>query len=610
MATSGSALPSRAPKAAGWRDRSRSRAQSAPALLHPWPASIRAPLTDLAAAPGGGLGALDSGALAVGVDGSVVRYEPGRGWQREFLLSSSGAVNKANLRGVAWPEPARAHAVGDLGAMWMWNASDDLWVPDPGVPIGFEGNLIDVAFDPSNPSRGYAVGKNGVLLSYGKSWDQEALPPGFGEANLTSIAFAGSQAIVAAGGSLLVNDGGGWRVDASAQALLDKVRSGRPFLYVVAGLPDGGAVVAGRDIVIERDGPGAPWRFSDQPLPGSTAVAAAAVRAGARVRAIVSVMPRLAYPPADDVPDPDPTVPPPIPPPFSLPGDGYLLRETATGWQDEQRTAFAASSNDSPLKSDPVLALLLDPSGDGWAVGGWSGDSDSAGRGSSARNGGGRSIRERVRTAAIYRYGADAGARPLSSRPQAPPMQPGPIRLAVAGNAECDSACADLAPQGLGPDRTLRAALRTVGLMRGGAGPRALLYTGNRVRTGLDPVEGERFAELLGAEPNLPIFPALGSDDASNGIGAEAFKSAFSAFPAPLGSGPPPAGISTAGIPGAPPGSGARTHYAFDSEGPGGTVRIVVIDNSLGSLAASDPHQNPLEPQLPWLEAVLGDARR
>ena len=74
-------------------------------------------------------------------------------------------------RGVAWPEFSRAHAVGDLGAMWMWNASDDLWVADPGAPIGFEGNLMDVAFDPADPDRGYAVGRNGVLLGYGKSWD-------------------------------------------------------------------------------------------------------------------------------------------------------------------------------------------------------------------------------------------------------------------------------------------------------------------------------------------------------------------------------------------------------------------------------------------------------
>jgi hypothetical protein len=93
------------------------------------------------------------------------------------------------------------------------------------------------------------------------------------------------------------------------------------------------------------------------------------------------------------------------------------------------------------------------------------------------------------------------------------------------------------------------------------------------------------------------------------GAGAGAFRSAFSSFAAPLGAAPAPAGISAAGIPGAAPGPGARTHYAFDSSGPGGTVRVIVIDNSLGSLAASDPHQNPAEAQLPWLQAVLADAR-
>ncbi len=36
---------------------------------------------------------------------------------------------------------------------------------------------------------------------------------------------------------------------------------------------------------------------------------------------------------------------------------------------------------------------------------------------------------------------------------------------------------------------------------------------------------------------------------------------------------------------------------------------MIVIDNSAGSLAAADPYQNPPEAQLPWLEAVLADAR-
>ncbi len=583
--------------------------KTAPARLRPWPVAARAPLADVTGGPGAAPGALGSGALAVGVNGTVLRYEPGRGWQREFLLSSSGSVNRATLRGVAWPEQSRAHAVGDLGSMWMWNASDDIWVQDPGVPIAFEGNLMDVAFDPGDPSRGYAVGKGGVLLRYGKSWDQEALPPGYEGADLTSIAFAGSQAIVAAGGDLLVNDGGAWRVDSSAKALLDGVRAGSPRLFSLAGLPDGGAVAAGRDIVIERDGPGAPWRFSAQPLPGSTAIAAAAVRAGGTVRAIVSVVPQITYPLADDLPDPDPTVPPPIPPPFGLPGDGYLLRETASGWEDEQRTSFAAAGDDRPLKTDPVLSLLLDSSGNGWAVGGWSGDADAAGRGSSARNGGGRAIRERVRTAAVFRYGAGAALPPAAGR-QPVPMPGGPARFAVAGHAQCEDPCADLRPLSIGPDRTLAAALQTVASTRGGSGPRALLYTGNRVKTGLDTADAARYAELLRSAPDLPVFPALGSNDAANGIGAGEFQAAFAGFPAPFGAAPAPAGISTAGIPGAAPIPGrARTHYAFDSEGPGGTVRVVVIDNSLGSLAASDPHQNPPEAQLPWLEAVLSDAR-
>jgi hypothetical protein len=584
-------------------------AKQAPQRLRSWPVALRAPLADIAAAPGGAPGSTDSAALAVGADGAVLRFEPGRGWQREFLLSSSGSVSKASLRGVAWPEPGRAHAVGDLGAMWMWNASDDLWVADPGVPIGFEGNLMDVAFDPGNPDRGYAVGKGGVLLSYGKSWDQTPLPDGFGSANLTSIAFAGSEAIVAAGGDLLVNDGGGWRVDPSARALLDGVRAGRPQLYAVAGLPDGGAVAAGRDIVIERDGPSAPWRFSDQPLPGATAIAAAAVRDGGSVRAVVSVVPQLIFPPADDLPPVDPTVPPPILPPFPLPGDGYLLRETGSGWVDEQRSAFAGFGDDRPLKSDPVLSLLLDAAGNGWAVGGWSGAADSVGRGSSARGGGGRAVRERVQTAAVFRFGDGAAAPPASGR-AAVSMPAGPVRFAVAGHAECDSSCAELERQAIGPDRNLAAAVRTAAGLGGDNGARALLYTGNRVKTGLGSADAARYAQLLGSAPGVPVFPALGSNDVAGGPGAEAFRTAFAAFPAPLGAGGLPAGISTAGIPGAAADpSQARTHYAFDSGGAEGTVRVIVIDNSLGSLAASDGHQNPAEAQLPWLEAVLADAR-
>ena len=104
--------------------------------------------------------------------------------------------------------------------MWLWRSDTGLWEKDPAAPIGFEAHLMDVAFDPANPDRGYAVGRTGALLRYGKSWMQEELPAGFGSADLTQVAFAGSQALVAAGRDLLVNDGAGWRVDAGVRALL------------------------------------------------------------------------------------------------------------------------------------------------------------------------------------------------------------------------------------------------------------------------------------------------------------------------------------------------------------------------------------------------------
>ncbi|MFM9126303.1 MAG: hypothetical protein ACKOTA_01805, partial [Solirubrobacterales bacterium] len=63
-----------------------------PRRLARWPVAARAPFLAVAGEPGAARGSLDAGALAVGSDGVVARYVPGKGWRREFLLSSSGAV--------------------------------------------------------------------------------------------------------------------------------------------------------------------------------------------------------------------------------------------------------------------------------------------------------------------------------------------------------------------------------------------------------------------------------------------------------------------------------------------------------------------------------------
>jgi hypothetical protein len=463
---------------------------------------------------------------------------------------------------------------------------------------------MGVAFDPGDPNRGYAVGRDGVMLAYGKSWTEESLPAGFEHADLTQIAFAGSQAIVAAGSDLLVNDGSGWHVDQSAHDLLRSV-PGDQQLFAVAGLPDGGAVAAGRDIVIERDGPGSPWRFSDQPLPGSTVVAAAAVRAGPRVQAVVSVVPQLRYPPPTDLPAPDPNVPPPLLPAFRLPGDGYVLTETAAGWRDDQHTSFAGSGPDRPIKSDPILSFLLDSSGRGWAVGGWSGEADPAGRGSAGTGGDGKAARERVETAGVYRYGDSAA--PPGVGASGVDMPQSVARFAIAGHASCAAACADLSLQTIRPDRSLTYATSALAALHAQpGGPRALLYTGGRLASGIDPQlaprEFQRYADLLASGSNLPVYAAASQTDAQAGIAS--FESAFTNFNAPFGNGPEPPGVNTSGVPNpGQPASGSRTYYAFDSSGSGGAVRVIVIDNSAGSLEASAPGQTG------WLSAALADAK-
>jgi hypothetical protein len=597
----------------GWFGSSHVTRRPASKSLASWPLPVRRPLTAVAGEPGREPGDLSARAIAVGVDGSVLRYEPGQGWDGEALLGSGGVARPA-LRGVAWPEPDFAYAVGDDGAMWRWWRLTGQWEPDPAAPFDFVQHLTAIAFQPGRSERGYVTGRAGVLMRYGKTWEQEELPPEVrasgplgGPADFTSVAFAGSQALVASPRALLVNDGGGWQVDAGAQALLDQLPTAR--LLVVAGLPDGGAVAAGRDVVLERDGATAPWRLADQPLPGVAAVAVAAFREGDRVRALVAGTTRQ-YPTQSEyelLPS-DPGAPPPRMPPYSPPSDGYLLRETAAGWRDEQRDAYVSPTFDGAVKSDPVLALLTGGAGSGWAVGGFTGASDSRARGTDTPT-----VARTFQTAAAIRYdpGGSQAAPPV--RAGSTPLPAGRVRLAVGGNAACLSACAALASLSLMPDRTLTRALSHVaGLAGQPGGPRAFLYTGGRtpgVAGGQQLVEEQRFAQLLASAPGLPVFPVVSADDVGGGT-ADGFQTAFAGFAGPFGGAPSPAAVQPVAIGAAPAPGRARTHYAFDSTGPEGTVRVVAIDNSRGSLAASDPHQNPSEPQEPWLRAVLGDARR
>jgi hypothetical protein len=593
-----------------------------------WAVPFRRPLTAVAAAPTEAVAGLESEAIAVGVDGEVAHYRPGVGWQGETLVTGAGATATPLLRAVSWPTPDYAYAVGDGGEMWMWRAATGLWESDPGKPPNLiRGNFTAIAFDPNEPERGYAVGQQGLLLAYGKQWSQEALPLGVSpEADFTSLAFADGEAFLAyrypqaegqgAGiltGGLLVNSGEGWRIEEAATTALQGDIPSK-----VATLSDGGAVIVGvKGTVIEREGPGAPWQRLALGVLGSGSgqsagvAAVAAFREGGAIRALVAgegigssgpigalrlacagltTSPEceqlLGQPPAGQAPL--------LTRPFLLSNGGYLLRQTSDGWRDEQHGVNPLPASrlngayDLPREPDPVAALLVSPDGSqAWAVGGQTG----VGAGATAE------AEEAEQTAAVYRYPADA-VSPNASQVAIAPPGPGEAALAIGGEAECMTTCADDTDAGIGPDVWLPHAISEAA---GVAGMRAFLYTGPGAAPGLGSTIGatafgreeEAFASRLGSSAGLPVYAAAGESDLDATGTLSTFSSKLSGLAAPQGAATG-TGISTVSPP-----SPEHAYFSFASTGASGTVRVVVLDYSHPSLGVE---------QRCWLAAQLSEA--
>jgi len=586
--------------------------------LSSWPVPFRQPLLALVGAPGSTPGDGSAQALAVGLGGEIARYTPGKGWIPEFLYNSAGVVQTPTLRGVAWPTPERAFAVGDDGAMWIWTSETGLWEPDPAKPLNFHANLTAIAFSSTDPDLGYAVGKQGVLLAYDKTWTQQVLPTAVAQANFTSIAFAGGEAIASyrmlnpdgsgqEEGGILVNYGAGWTLDPSAQALLATLPANETVMSRVAGLPDGGAVAAGPGVVLERDSASTTWRFSSTPLGDATIgniAALAAIRDGASVRALVSIdidpgtdpngPASILWQDADNPPPVAPGQPPLLLGPDPLPSQTFLLRETASGWSDQELddypNEFGGGVNNSDLAGwpDPVLALLVDPSGaQGWAVGGQTGGIDLQQFGAPGAAGA-------AETAGVMRYGP--GPSPPASTSAPISIPPAQATFALGGGSGCAMPCSSDANQRLGPDVWLSSAIGRANQI---SGLRAFLYAGQRVSAAgstLSPDAFDRelsdYAGLLSSGGTLPVYAAATPTDVNAAAGGAAGFTSILGSHAPGGAAPP-------GTPTPPPGTAA---YAFDSAGTGGTVRVIVLDFSSGSLEADGGAE------LSWLAAQLDSA--
>jgi hypothetical protein len=589
-----------------------------PSRLQPWPVSFRHPLVAIAPEPGAPVGAIGSGALAVGENGAVARYKPGAGWLPESLLGPGGrAETHVRLRAVAWPTTRRAYAVGEEGEMWLWREETGLWERDPATPINFRANLYGIAFDPNNPSRGYAVGRSavgqgGVLLKYGKTWTEETtLPPQVKGASFNSIAFAGSEAIVAYSeqpnpqvnefvGGLLVNEGSGWQVDRGAEAVAGASSVPR----AVAGLPDGGAAFVARGSeggqrLYERETAGAPWQAAPTPLPGSPAGELALFRESGALRAIVTAGGNGLSAGSSFT---TPGFPPPQAPTGGLssgPESGGVLRQTATGWRDESHELNPAGRQegsfvhfDLPYRPDPIFAVLVDPTGaQGWAVGGIS-----------------NSENEAIETADIERYPAD-GVAPLGAG-ASPVPSPGPATFAFGGEALCSAPCSDRARAGVGPQVWLRSALALAGRVgeAGGSHVSAFFDTGPTVTAGTfvgsksPPIpfaqELDSYASIF-AGSALPVYDTMTPDDLDarpEQDGSEAsWEAAFAGLPRPFGS------EGATGPAEEPTRCGATpecesSYYAVEREG----VWVLVLDDS--------QHGDVDQAQREWVARRLGAA--
>ena len=574
-----------------------------PSSLTPWPVPFRHALVAVAPQPDAPVGSLSSEALAVGDLGEVARYEPGMGWMPESLIGANGHRQTPRLRAVAWPVANRAYAVGDEGQMWLWRGETGRWESDPATPYAFEGNLLGIAFDPANPARGYAVGQDGVLLSYGKSWTQVSLPAespcqpeaptqpsrcSWSDTSFTSIAFAGSEAIVAYRvlpetdtnryqGGLLVNDGSGWHIDRGAAEAV-----GANVPWATAGLPDGGAAFSASGAIYEREGPGAPWTQTATPFPGAVQPGSLALfREGGGLRAVVSGSVPDTYEVEKAAEAPPGSPPSTIAPyPLATNDEAAVLRQTANGWRDEEHERDDAheppgnwSFYDMPYQPDPVLATLIDPSGtQGWAVGGLVEDEEHEGL---------------LDTADVYRLGE--AAAPVGTGTSAIPVQPRLATFAIGGNAQCAAPCAERANARIGPDVWLSAAVQRAAI----TGVRAFLYTGPRLvdpkaisgpQVAADQIsyanELERYAAILQDSP-LPVFVAstptdLDADESESGFesafgtlplgGEEQSRSQLSMLPRPLSCASTPRCQSA--------------YYAFTSSGTAGAVRVLVLDDA------------------------------
>jgi hypothetical protein len=544
-------------------------------LLASWPLPDRSTLTSVALPPGSSGTAAEAGALTVGFKGTALSYEPGTGWQ---VNPVPARARHANLLGVAFAGPGSAFAVGQFGTILHWNGSS--WSEDRQSSTLTGSQLNGVAF--SSSGEGWAVGADGTILHYdGSSWTSESVPAEDVGVSVTSVAVAGSEAFAIVGGELIVHRPGGSWEPASFEGGVEPAPES---LRLVAGLADGGLVVAGRSVLLFRQQAGGAFEYAPQPLQGIAVALAPFRQSDGQLRTYVSIAPTA------DANTGNPA------------GDGELLRQTEDGWQDLSRSQYAGggTAGDGAVKSDPVLAVTTGANGEhAWAAGGYDGTRDAAGQGTaepvSTRS-------EGWQTASLWRYDIGGSEQsPANGATVAPSLsvEPGTVSFAFFTSPLCRTDCS--AVPDAQPDVNLTAAaheIATYAEQQGG--PAFAMLGGNAVgpvettayEEGEDaPRDFTHLGEELAPLGGLATFAAAGPFDRVPRQPSEdalrPWAEAFADAPAPFGTGQDAGSI-------APVSGGATEHevhryYSFEASQNGGTVLVIVLDDSArGGLEAGE----------------------
>ena len=241
-------VPARARRSARRRGLARGPVQvtrrAAPGPRAAWPVAVRAPLTARRRRPGSPPGARRRGARRrPGGHGPALRARPGL--DARVPLCASGAAREPPARR-RLAEPGRAHAVGDDGAMWLWRAETGLWEPTRPRRSASRPTSWASPSSPATRSAGTRSARPACCCATTRPGRQEPLP---GRASRPRTSWRRVRR--------LAGDRGRRRPTCSSTTAAAGTstrtcgacsrRSRRRAAFVtVAGLPDGGAVAAGR----------------------------------------------------------------------------------------------------------------------------------------------------------------------------------------------------------------------------------------------------------------------------------------------------------------------------------------------------------------------------